>query len=357
MEFNLNLYIGTICCILLIGCADLISLDAPETTSQLVVDGAVNNLDDGNWINLTTSTPGLGAVGENTLGQNATVSLINGDEAYTYEEMSPGNYFLSPGEFQGQIGEAYFLRIITANSRTYESQEVIIPEPVEVADTRAELVELVSETDEGLASIEYFHDVIAEMNNASEAQFIKIDNKGMAEVFVDYEIPLCGLGLELPRGPAAGLSCWSILDPISRDVQLATNVGLAAVERYETLGVRVPFQFRSRYVTTLLVHNMSASSFNFWEKVQRQLQNTGGPFDPPVAPLPGNIRNIENDEEIVLGFFHAYGTTLVNTCFDRFDVPENSEIPIIPPPCEMTCAEFWAPATSESPAGLEQCPL
>ncbi len=345
----------TICLIVVMSCTELVSLSGPETTSQLVVDGSINNLADGNWLRLSTSTPGLDAVGSNTLGQNATVFLVHEDQSYAYEEVQPGNYFLAPELFQGQVGETYHINITTDNKRTYESDKVTIPEPVEITSTRTALVELISETDDGTPFTEYHHDVFIEFANDSKDQFIKIDNRGMAEVFVDYKLTECGLNTELPRGPAAGLNCWSFRDPISRDIQLTNNIGLIKTENYEAMGVRVPFQYRARYVTTLTANNMSINSFNFWRNVERQLRNSGGPFDPPTIPLPGNVQNMEDSDEIVLGYFHAYGTSIAHTCFDRHDVPENAEIPIVPPPCLITCEEFWAPATFEDPDGLEQC--
>ncbi len=337
------------------GCTELISLDTSATNRQLVVDGSVNNLNEGNWVRLSTSTPGLEAIGSNTLGQRANVSLIHEGEVFPYEEVEPGGYYLSPEVFQGQVGETYSLRIVTADNRTFESGHVTIPEPVEISNSRVELRVLNSETDQGVASTQYFHDVFAEFVNASEGQFIKIENRGMAEVFVDYPLTLCGLNENLPRGPAAGLRCWSFRDPISRDIQLTTNAVLSRSENYEALGVRVPFQFQAKYVTTLIANNMSAASFNYWEKIRSQLQNVGGPFEPPVSPLPGNIQDTEDQEEVVLGYFHAYGTTTINTCFDQTDVPLTADIPIVPPPCLITCEEFWAPATFDDPEGLELC--
>lgn len=355
MRIGLRLFFCLIFLAAVVGCTELISLDTPGTARQLVVDGSVNNLNEGSWVRLSTSTPGLDAVGSNTLGQNARVSLIHEDQAFPFEEVEPGGYFLGPDVFQGEVGETYHLRIITADNRTYESGNVTIPTPVEIADSRVELVQLNSETDQGVALTGYFHDVFPEFVNGQEDQFIKIDNRGMAEVFVDYPLTLCGLNENLPRGPAAGLSCWSFRDPISRAIQLTTNVGLNRSENYEALGVRVPFQFQARYVTTLTANNMSVDSFNYWEKIRSQLNNVGGPFEPPIEPLPGNIRNVEDPQEVVLGYFHAYGATVVNTCFDRNDVPLTADIPIVPPPCLITCEEFWAPATFDDPEGLELC--
>lgn len=355
MRINLQPFYSFVILVAFAGCTELISLDTPDTNRQLVVDGSVNNLNEGSWVKLSTSTSGLDAVGSNTLGQNASVSIIHEDRAFAYEEVEPGSYFLSPEVLQGRVGETYSLRIVTSDNRIYESEQVTIPEPVEIVSSRAALVELDSETDNGLAFIEYYHDVFVEFANGSNDQFLKIDNKGFAEVFVDYNLPFCGFTQELPRGPAAGLNCWSLRDPISSEIQLTSNVGLDRNGNYEAKGVRVPFQYRARYVTTLTAHNMSAGSFSYWEKVQRQLESVGGPFDPPIEPLIGNLRNIEDAEDVVLGYFHAYGSSVENTCFDRFDVPDNSTVPIIPFPCLTTCAEFWAPATFDDPEGLTKC--
>lgn len=339
----------------IIACSELISLDTPVAARQLVIDGSINNLNNGNWLRLSTSTPGLEAIGSNTLGQNATVRLVHDGQSFVYEEVEPGKYFLAPETFQGQVGEIYHLSIVTADNQTYESEEVMIPEPIEITSSRAALVELVVESNNGTVTTEYYHDVFLEFVNSTKDQFVKIDNKGMAEVFVDYLLTECASPLTLPRGPAAGLNCWSFRDPISLEIQLTSNKGIDRTANHEAKGVRVPFQYRARYVTTLTANNMSVNSFNYWEKVQQQLNSVGGPFDPPIEPLPRNIRNVNDATEIVLGYFHAYGSSIENTCFDRLDVPENSEIPIFGFPCLITCEEHWAPATFEDPLGLDQC--
>ena len=56
---------------------------------------------------------------------------------------------------------------------------------------------------------------------------------------------------------------------------------------------------------TVIIEQMSISkrAFNFWTLVQQQLSNFGSPFDTPPASIEGNMYNINDPDETVLGFF------------------------------------------------------
>lgn len=79
MRTGLPKFFYLIICTSFLSCTELVSLDTPGVTPPLVVvDRSINNLQEGNWIRLSTSTPGLDAVGSNTLGADASVVLFMG---------------------------------------------------------------------------------------------------------------------------------------------------------------------------------------------------------------------------------------------------------------------------------------
>ncbi len=45
----------------------------------------------------------------------------------------------------------------------------------------------------------------------------------------------------------------------------------------------------------------------FWAKMALQTQFVGGPFDVPPSPIVGNVRNIENQNDYLLGYFMVAG--------------------------------------------------
>lgn len=316
---------------------------------QLVVEGWVNDVDSTHVVRLSTST--ATGVGENTLGRNAEVSITTGNgRKIQLTEAFPGRYETGIGELSGEVGQSYKLDILLENGSSYTSDEVTIPEPITILDTRTELFENRSQIDNGTPVVSYSHEVFVSLGNSNEDQFVLIESTGWAQLLVDY-----GLCEPVFGGPGipGELKCWQFRDVIRSDINTVTNIGLSG-DSYEVLAVSVPFDFRNPYVAELYVNSMSLEAFTYLESARAQLNRGGGVFDPPFAPLVGNISNLDDPTETVLGYFHAYAQSFTRVCFDRSGIPGQLNIPILD--CFTTCEEFWAPAFFELPFGDEICP-
>lgn len=330
-------------CFVLIGCVEPIDIDTDDDQGrQLVVEGWVNNVNDIVVVRLLTST--VSGVGENTLGAGATVSIVTGSgRRVLVEEFTPGLYATLADPLAGEVGESYQLEIQLADGRSYESEVVTIPEPLAFGQIRDEFVENSGTTDEGVEFVNYAHDIFTELRNTEEQHFVQLIARGWSNLRVDYEFT--------PAGP---LTCWQRQDPVNREIVLATNTGLSG-DFYESLVTRVPVDFRGNYVVEITANTMSAEAFAFWSEAKAQLDRGGGVFDPPFAPVVGNIRNVTDPEEVVLGFFHAYGYSSSRHCYSRLGVPGQFRIPIIPNSVTL-CTDIYEPAVFELPFGDEICP-
>lgn len=319
----------------LLGCVEPITIDSVgEADSQLVVEGWINDVDEVVFVRLGTSTPD--GVGENTLGVGAIVTIANDiGETALFDEVFPGLYATVSDSLQGVIGQTYTLNIFLNDGRSYASEAVTIPEPVNFGETREEILEIRGFTDERVPFVSYSHDIFAELENTEEDHFVRLETRGWANVRVDYQL--------IAPGP---LTCWQIRDPVNREIILTNNNGIS-VENYEVEVTNIPTDNRLNYIIDIYANAMSREAFVFWSEAQRQLERGGGVFDPPFAPVVGNIRNVDDPEEVVLGYFHAYGQTMTRYCFARSDVPVTFEIPILSP--NVLCTDFFAPAVFELP--------
>lgn len=320
---------------ILFGCIDPITIDSVgEQEGQLVVEGWVNDVDEVVIIRLGTST--ADGVGANTLGPGAIVTIAdNSGKTVLLEEVIPGLYATVSDPLVGVIGESYILNILLSDGRSYTSELVTIPEPVPFGETRDESIENRGLTDDGTPFVSYSNDIFTELENTADEHFVRIETRGWANVRVDYQLTAAG-----------PLSCWQIRDPVSREVALANNAGLSG-DIYEIEVTNVPVDIRANYIIDIYANAMSREAFVFWAEAQRQLERGGGVFDPPFAPVVGNIRNVNDPEEVVLGYFHAYAQTMTRYCFSRLGVPGNFEVPILDP--TVLCTDFYAPAVFELP--------
>ncbi|MDW3195944.1 MAG: DUF4249 domain-containing protein [Cytophagales bacterium] len=328
----------------LFGCVDPIDVKLDQdVTRQLVVEGWIDDVNDLVVVRLSTST--INGVGENTLGGGARVTISTGSgEIFLLEEAIPGVYATLSESVRGVVGESYQLNIESGDGRMYESTMETLPNPVSIGLTQEELIETRGTTDDGTPFVSYFHDVFTALENTLDQHFVRFETTGWEKVLVDYEL--------VPAGP---LDCWQFQNPINRDVILATNAGISG-NTYETKVANVPIQFRTNYVVEVVANSMTSEAFAYWSEAKRQLNRGGGIFDPPFAPVIGNIRNVNDPTEAVLGYFHAYSQDMTRYCYSRDGIPVQFEIPVFPIGVTTLCTEHYAPALFELPFDEGVCP-
>ncbi|HKK76895.1 MAG TPA: DUF4249 family protein [Saprospiraceae bacterium] len=69
--------------------------------------------------------------------------------------------------------------------------------------------------------------------------------------------------------------------------------------------------FASGYYITVLQQTLSPAAYQYWDQLRQNANPGGGLFDPTPGTVTGNIQNIENAEETVLGFFYATQTDTI----------------------------------------------
>lgn len=57
----------------------------------------------------------------------------------------------------------------------------------------------------------------------------------------------------------------------------------------------------------MLIEQMSLSrkAYNFWRNVDQQANNSGGIFDTAPAAIRGNLKNVNDNSDIILGYFQV----------------------------------------------------
>ncbi len=338
----------------LLGCVEPFDIGGnPNPGAQLAVEGFVNDVDEVFTVRLRTVST-FDGVEVNALGSNAQIQIVSGSEEIIHlQEVSSGVYRSDSAALTGMVGESYTLRIQLANGESYVSSTETIPEPVNIGESRVDLVENRGEDDDRVPFVQYSHNIFTTLENTAEDHFVRVVTSGWARVQVGY--PLCGGFGGGDSGPAGLPVCWARRNPITREITTITNQGLARESKYEVLAGNLIADTRDKLVAEVSANAMSSTAFNFWEIAKVQTQSTGGIFDPPFAPIVGNIRNVNDPDEVVLGYFHAYAKTTTRVCVDRQFIPIDVEIPIID--CNNTCIRFYSPATFELPFDeSEVCP-
>ena len=101
------------------------------------------------------------------------------------------------------------------------------------------------------------------------------------------------------------------------------------------------------FTALIIQYSLSPEAFGFWDELALQQQSGGGIFDPPPFPLSSNIRNINDPEEKVSGYFMVAHESVKRWFINKSELPYNLTFP---DPCEPIPGVPFIP-----PAGCSNC--
>ncbi|MDW3196505.1 MAG: DUF4249 family protein [Cytophagales bacterium] len=325
---------------LLLSCVEEIPLGNPsEFPPELVVEGSINDFDDTFRVRLQT-TSSLRGLGVNLLGTGAWVRIISDTDTTQLNEVQPGIYDTEPDALSIATGRPYYLDIVLGNDEHYQSTPVTLPEPMPVTAAFATPVNTSRIDELGVFRRSWAHAITIEFENSPNPQYFKTDMTGWREKYVSYTS-------ETILYPTR---CWALENPATRGVTIGTNLEVES-GNYLALTGAIRADGKERYIAEIKTSSLSEEAYLFWLAARTQLDRDKGVFVEPFAAVIGNIRNVNGDNEVVHGYFHAYSQQLIRTCFESFDLPLGNPVSVIGEPC----ADFFAPAEYQLPFQAELC--
>ena len=302
----------------------------PYSTSVLVVEGFITNQTQADTLLISFSK----AVENNTEISPVTgcvASIITDDGAsFSLKEATGGKYY-TPSTLRGKIGKSYQLKFITPNGNSYESsmdKMNTTPPIVKVYDTfEPKAVANVKGTLYKSANQVY----IDVQDPANEVNFYLWRYLHFEKV--PYCIT-CETGILLNDGvtcqkvaprfnqqaptydyQCAG-DCWDIIWGNSLNVFSDINSNGNIIKGRQV--ANIPFYTTaSGAVVEIQQYGISADGYRFFKLLSQQGQSTGSLTDTPPAAIVGNIKNVNNNLEPVVGFFGAAAVRKVQYYLDR----------------------------------------
>lgn len=287
--------ITIICLLIALGmfnsCIEPYRVEIDSSKEYLVVEGLLTNEPGKHYVQLNLSMPFYDTRAfTNSSVRGASVTIVDdlGNEE-PLQEVSIGKYATTTPDYKGEIGRSYQLKITTKEGKHYESVAEELKAVAPIEEVYYEYKEAAQANPAGL----YVY--VRVEDQPKERNFYKwnfIGHQRMTLLFADTS--------DLDRGEIT-YSCITS--------ERCTGCVLIASDEYfngnkfEQLITIVPYNQTEKYVIKLDQFSISQGVYEFWEAVKRQAQNTGGVFDVPPTGIKGNVYNIDNKEEVVLGYF------------------------------------------------------
>ena len=269
-----------------------------------------------------------------------------------FSESEPGYYRANLDQDFLETGASYMVHIITTDGSEYESVFDKL-RPVPDIDSLYYLVEhnsFVSESD-SLSGVRFFLDFTYD-NEAYE--FIRWDltetyefhNPDMEGFILDVDFTL----KELPD--TSNYRICYITNELSTIHSMSLN--------YLDFGtyIKKPFTFvpniqqeqklHHKYSLLVKQYSLGEEAFHYWNELKKTSQEQGFLFDRQPALLKSNIRNVNDESEIVLGFFSMAG------------VVEKRAFAEKPAGLDLSMYEWYCFPISRGPAGyltVEDLPM
>ncbi|RYF74846.1 MAG: DUF4249 domain-containing protein [Cytophagaceae bacterium] len=344
-------------CLCLSNCVDPEELSLRGSLDVVVIDGTITNLAEPQVIQLNRSTadPLTGLPGSVPITKASVEVVVDSSGVVPAHETIDGTYQL-PSEFRCEIGHAYQLRITLPSGAHYTSTQQVMPVAPPITTVRAQFNPTslpVSQEGGYTAAHDLYIDTQDPLNQANfyrwdwklyeKQDWCRTCEQGQYSIN-NVHVLISGNGLQyfqtgdslledcfyapppLPGFPpnryfvydySCRTQCWAILYSHQLNVFADTysNGGMISGRKV----AQIPFYQHDPCLVEIRQSALSPTAYQFYNQFQSQTQNNGGVADSPPSAIVGNIKNVANPQERIVGFFTASAVSTNRYWLDRKD--------------------------------------
>ncbi|MCK5170010.1 MAG: DUF4249 domain-containing protein [Bacteroidales bacterium] len=291
--------------IIVLGCKDEFLLDSKTYESLIVVDGSLTNAEGPSIVKISKSLP-VNYLAEIPY-ENCIVTLIeNTGKTEILTEIEPGKYMTSESGMKGIIGNEYSISIFTPEGKEYHSDFQELKEPVDLESVYADSIKLLHiDYPFGLPGYQFYVDT--KTAPTKENYFLW----SMTETFeyeIDYELAYVEtrFGDYLYSNPRYDTlkTCWKTQKVNYIFTGSTSKLSVPQIKHQPLLFVGTDSKKLSkRYSVLIQQYTIGKNAYNYWQGIEEQSSNENFLEASQPYTIKGNIENINNEAEIVLGYF------------------------------------------------------
>jgi hypothetical protein len=333
---NLTYILTLVTIIGLNACVDPLDVKTDSFEEVLVVEGRITTELGPHLIYITKSAK-YGSIFEGVITpvDRADVAIRDNEGNTTVLTFQGNGLYATPSDFQAVIGKSYILNI-EIGDKIYNST----PETVESVNVLDTLYTVYNEypylNENDILNYKIGVDVYAnyeKQENTSNFYLWDYDGTHYIKTFPElYERPTRRGPVPAPKDCCA--DCYKYEENTSIIISsfpLGNNETDAKLFFLSDNGYR----FIDKYVMTLKRYSLSLGAYKFYELIQNQLSIDGDIFDPPPASITGNIININDIDELVVGYFYASDVALDTLTIESSMLDRIAVLPIYPDDCRV----------------------
>ena len=310
------------CGLVLTACVTPLDIDAPASPALLVVDGQITDQPGPYQVKLSRSSS-LDALEPNPVGQASVVIEEEGGPQVTLREDTTGTYVTDPLGIRGEVGKRYRLHIALADESRYQSDWVSLKKSPPINELSYNFEE--QPTDRGIGKgVQILLDTRDPENNT---RFYRWEWDATWLHIAPFASDLKFIGNDQTEIIPSKAICFNT--SASNNILIGTSASNSEdiISRYPL--VFVPAfggELRLRYSILAKQYAISEDEYFFWKALEEANENSGGFHDRQPQSTVGNIVNLADEDEPVLGYFSAAGYAEKRMFINRTDLPEDEAI-------------------------------
>ncbi|MBR8536804.1 DUF4249 domain-containing protein [Carboxylicivirga sediminis] len=311
----------------MISCLEPYDVDIADYEDLLVVDALITDEAKNHRVYLSRSVPNLDETPQVESGALVIITdEDNNEEVLT--EISPGVYETDKLQFKAKVGGTYSLSIRTSAGETYLSSPCTLLPPTSIDNVHFRVAKEwnVDETEE-LFGVNILVD-----GSSYDGGYVRwlYDEDWKFRVpfpiLMEYNYELGDWEHVAP----ANVTCWK--NSISDQVVIHSFGNQNSAELKDKKVCFVPSEVTDKLSVrySILVKQLSISKeeYEFWNKLKISTEDVGDVFGTQPFSIRGNIKNVNNPKEPVLGYFQTGSAVTHRIYIDRNEIAD-LELPII----------------------------
>lgn len=312
----------------LLSCIEPYNLDVVSNRKILTIEATITDLNEEQTVAINEFINNNNS-GYNTPVKKAVVEIIvDGKDRIPLTEKPAGGIYALPASFKLKYGSKYKLVFTKADGTKYESTEDAVTQVPKIDKIYDELnTKSIQSGEVNLPAHEIYIDTQdpADTRNNYIWTYKFWERQGICISCQDGRYfttpaPLGACRLE-PRYEGqtfdyecAG-NCWDIF--YSTELNVYNDIYSNGKLIKDKIAARIPFYQATGCLVEIKQQSVSEQAYRYLKLMVEQTQNTGSLADTPPAALIGNIRNINDGEESVAGFFMVASVYKVNYWLSR----------------------------------------
>ena len=335
----------------LASCVEVFDPQISGTSNRtLVVDGRITDQEGPYQVRLSRSK----LIGLDTLFTEPGAIVMMQEEqgpSALLREIRPGVYQTNPADIRGQVGKKYRLAILLSDESEYQSSWQLLRETPEIDTVWFEPD--VKETERRTL---FGAQLFLETQGIAGASFFKWE---MHETW-KYKVPFASDSMYVALGKGAPKPAEDFHETCWKQVRVG-DIMISSVGDLASPSIsNHPLQFVSsdsarlniRYTALIEQYVLGAEEFDFWRNMENINENVGELFDKQPFEVTGNVKNLRDEKEAVLGYFSAYAVKSKRIYINRTDFPDKhlpkpafytSLTPFVPDPIDYDCKLYYHP--------------